>query len=34
VNIAVTSTNTGGGAHNHAITMNMAYVDVILASKN
>lgn len=24
----------GGGAHNHAITMNIAYCDVIIASKN
>ncbi|MET3969082.1 hypothetical protein [Bradyrhizobium sp. S3.9.1] len=29
-----TSNNTGGGAHNHPITMAIQYVDVILASKN
>ena len=28
------SNNTGGGAHNHPITMNIQYCDVILASKN
>ena len=28
------SANTGGGAHNHPLTMAMQYVDVILASKN
>jgi hypothetical protein len=32
--ISVTSNNTGGGAHNHPITMDIAYCDVILASKN
>jgi hypothetical protein len=32
--ISVTSNNTGGGAHNHPITMAMQYVDVIIASKN
>ena len=28
------STNTGGGAHNHSITMGIQYVDMIIASKN
>jgi hypothetical protein len=32
--IQVGSTNTGGGAHNHPITMAIQYCDVILASKN
>jgi hypothetical protein len=32
--ISVTSNNTGGAAHNHPITMQMQYIDVILASKN
>jgi hypothetical protein len=32
-NIGVYS-NGGGGAHNHPITMDIQYVDVILASKN
>jgi hypothetical protein len=32
--ISVTSNNTGGGAHNHPITMAIQYIDVILASKN
>jgi hypothetical protein len=32
-NISVTSAG-GGGAHNHPITMNIAYLDVILCSKN
>lgn len=34
VTIAVTSNNTANGAHNHPITMQIQYVDVILASKN
>jgi len=29
-----TSNNTGGGAHNHPITMNIQYCDVIICSKN
>jgi hypothetical protein len=29
-----TSNNTGGGAHNHPITMSIQYIDVILAQKN
>jgi hypothetical protein len=33
-NIQVQSSNTGGGAHSHPITMGIAYCDVILASKN
>jgi hypothetical protein len=33
-NIQVQSTNTGGGAHNHPLTMAMQYCDVILCSKN
>jgi hypothetical protein len=32
--ISVTSNNTGGGAHNHPITMAIQFIDVILASKN
>jgi hypothetical protein len=32
--INVTSSNTGGGAHSHPITMAIQYIDVILASKN
>lgn len=28
------TTNGGGGAHNHPITMAMQYIDIILASKN
>jgi hypothetical protein len=32
--IAVASNNTGGGAHNHPITMAIQYCDVILCSKN
>lgn len=28
------TTNGGGGAHNHSITMNIAYVDFIIATKN
>jgi hypothetical protein len=33
--VSATGTNTGGGAaHNHTITMNMLYVDVIIATKN
>ena len=34
INITVASTNTGGAAHNHPITMNMQYVDTIVASKD
>jgi hypothetical protein len=34
IGFASTSTNTGGGAHNHPITMAIQYCDVILASKN
>jgi hypothetical protein len=33
-NIQVNSYNTSGGAHNHSITMNVAYCDVIICSKN
>jgi hypothetical protein len=33
-NIGVTSSNTGGAAHNHPITMDTKYVDMIIASKN
>jgi hypothetical protein len=33
-NIGVNSSNTGGGGHNHSITMAIQYIDVILASKN
>ena len=29
-----TSNNTGGGAHNHPITMGIQYLDMILASKD
>ena len=29
-----TSNNTGGGAHNHPITMAIQYIDIIVASKN
>jgi len=32
--VTAVSTNTGGGAHNHPITMNILYVDIILARKN
>ena len=32
-NINVNSNNTGGGAHNHPLTMDIQYCDVILASK-
>lgn len=32
--IGVVSNNTGGGAHNHPITMDIQYCNVILASKN
>jgi hypothetical protein len=32
--IQVSSTNTGGGAHNHPITMQIQYCDVIICSKN
>jgi hypothetical protein len=32
--IYVASTNTGGGAHNHPITMAIQYCDVIICSKN
>jgi hypothetical protein len=32
--IQVGSTNTGGGAHNHPITMQIQYCDVIICSKN
>jgi hypothetical protein len=28
------TTDGGGGAHNHPITMAIQYIDVILASKN
>jgi hypothetical protein len=34
VNITVNSTNTSGAAHNHPITMDIQYCDVIIASKN
>lgn len=33
MNITGASTNTGGGAHNHPITMQMQYVDMIIASR-
>jgi hypothetical protein len=33
-NITSTSNNTSGGSHNHPITMDIQYCDVILASKN
>jgi hypothetical protein len=33
-NIGVYSSNTSGGAHNHPITMDIQYVNVIIASKN
>lgn len=33
-NITVNSNNTGGGSHNHPITMGIQYLDVILASKD
>jgi len=33
-NIQVTSNNTTGGAHNHPITLDIQYCDVILCSKN
>jgi hypothetical protein len=32
--IQVQTTNTGGGAHNHPITMQVQYCDVIICSKN
>ncbi|WP_368508097.1 hypothetical protein [Bradyrhizobium lupini] len=32
--IGVTSNNTGGAAHTHSITMNVQYIDVILAQKD
>jgi hypothetical protein len=32
--VSSTSNNTAGGAHNHPITMQIQYIDVILASKN
>lgn len=32
--IGGTSTNTGGGSHNHPITMAIQYLDMILASKD
>lgn len=32
--VSLASNNTGGGAHNHPITMAIQYCDVILASKN
>jgi hypothetical protein len=32
--VQVGSTNTGGGAHNHPITMQVQYCDVIICSKN
>lgn len=31
---SLSSSNTSGGSHNHPITMNIAYVDLILASRN
>jgi hypothetical protein len=34
VSISGSSSNTGGGPHNHPITMQIQYCDVILASKN
>jgi hypothetical protein len=34
VSLSVTSNNTSGAGHNHPITMQMQYCDVILASKN
>jgi hypothetical protein len=34
VGFASTSINTGGGAHNHPITMQVQYVDVLIASKD
>ena len=33
-NIQVASNNTTGGAHNHPVTMDIQYCDVILCSKN
>jgi hypothetical protein len=33
-NIQVQSNNTSGGAHNHPITFDMQYCDVIICSKN
>jgi hypothetical protein len=32
-NLIVNSNNTGGGSHNHTITMNIQYVDMIIASR-
>jgi hypothetical protein len=32
--IGVTSNNTSGGGHTHPITMNVQYIDLILASKS
>jgi hypothetical protein len=34
VTLTATSTNTGGQGHNHAITMAIQYIDLILCSKN
>jgi hypothetical protein len=32
--IANTDNNGGSGSHNHTINMNLAYIDIIIASKN
>jgi hypothetical protein len=29
-----TSQNTGGGAHNHPLTMDIQYCDMVIATKN
>ncbi|WP_051003003.1 hypothetical protein [Bradyrhizobium elkanii] len=34
ISVTGSSSNTGGGSHNHPITMSIQYCDVILASKN